>query len=347
MNGTSLRRAALSFALNLPDGLLRRIAGPVVTNDRGDILDLQTQALLTLSLKLKIPRLHTLPVEEARRQTVEDTALIGIEPPTMLAVHALTLPGSSVAMRHYDPGGLPPGAPLLLFGHGGGFVVGDLDSHDICCRLFARDARCHVLAVDYRCAPEHPFPAATDDMLAAWRWVSTHAEELGADPQRVVIGGDSAGGNLATVTCLRARDCGDPLPMGQLLIYPAVDMTHGMASHQRFAEGFFLDAEMIAFFMERYLGADNRTHPDASPWHVESVAGLPPTVVITAGFDPLRDEGEAWAERLREADVPVTARCEPNLVHGFMNMDGVAKEARAANARMVADLRALFGRPTS
>ena len=343
MNTSIFRRVALRFILGLPKRLLRRIAGPITRNARGDTLDLQTQALLSVSLRLKIPRLHTLPIAQARQQTVADTALIGIDPPPMASIHTLRLPGTDLAMRHYDPGDLPAAAPLLLFAHGGGFVVGDLDSHDLSCRLFARDARCHVLAVDYRCAPEHPFPAATDDMLAAWRWVQRHADQLGADPKRVVIGGDSAGGNLATVTCLRARDAGEPVPLGQLLIYPGVDLTCAMASHTEFARGFFLEDDMIAFFMQHYLGDADPTHPDASPWFAESVAGLPPAVVVTCGFDPLRDEGEAWAGRLRDAGVPVTLRCESGLVHSFMNMDGVIEAAAAANARLVSDLRGLFG----
>ena len=200
-----------------------------------------------------------------------------------------------------------------------------------------------MLAVDYRLAPEHPFPAATDDLLAVWRWVQQHADQLGADPKRVVIGGDSAGGNLATITCLRARDAGEPVPLGQLLIYPGIDLTCAMTSHTEFARGFFLEDAMIAFFLQHYLGGADPTHPNASPWFADSVAGLPPAAVITCGFDPLRDEGEAWAHRLRDAGVPVSLRCEPALVHGFMNMDGAIDAAAAANTRLVGDLRRLFG----
>lgn len=339
MMKTKLRRAVLKALLNLPPRLLRRVVGPAQTNDRGDLLELQTQALLYLSEKGGIPRLHTLPVAEARAQTVEDASLVGGK--LLVMANVTDLLAGDVPARHYDPG-TGAKSPLLLFAHGGGFVVGDLDSHDRFCRRIAVEAGCHVLALHYGLAPERPFPAATDDVLSAWRWARENAEKLGCDADRIVIGGDSAGGNLATVTCLRAQEEGLPMPMGQLLIYPGIDMTCQATSHQTLGKGYFLESEMIDFFVGHYLGEQDPTHVHASPSFTPSCAGLPPAVVVTCGFDPLRDEGDAWAERLAREGVPTRHRCEPGLVHGYINMDGLVDEAAQANVRLADDLQALF-----
>ncbi len=335
-------RHPLRALLALPEPLLRRVTGPEVHNDRGDALDLQIHAVLAAQRRLGLPTMHGVPVARSRRQMQADTALAGAASVAMARVTDGTLPGPGgpLPTRHYDPGGLAETAPLLLYLHGGGFVIGDLETHDALCRTLAAEARCRVLALDYRLAPEHPWPAGPEDAWAAWQHVHAHAAEFGADPDRVVVAGDSAGGNLSALVCLRATQTQTPAPCGQLLIYPGIDLTRAMASHTTFAEGYLLEAATIDFFMDHY--AADPQDPGASPWFAAEVAGQPPAVVVTAGFDPLRDEGEAWAERLREAGVVVRARCEGSLVHGFANMDGVSAEARAATLRLADDLRWLF-----
>jgi acetyl esterase len=247
--------------------------------------------------------------------------------------------------RHYRPAradGSGP-QPLLVFLHGGGFVIGDLDTHDEPCRLLCRHAQVQVLSVDFRLAPEHPFPAAVEDALAAFRWAVEHAEELGADPDRVAVGGDSAGGNLAAVTSQLAAHDGGSVPALQLLIYPATDLTDARtASGRLFADGFFLTENDRQWASRHYFaGRPDTDQADvrASPALAEDLSGLAPAVVVTGGFDPLRDEGEAYAEALRRAGTPVVSYRAPELIHGFVNMTTVPA-ARDATLRLAGMLRA-------
>jgi acetyl esterase len=246
--------------------------------------------------------------------------------------------------RHYRPprSSASETRPLLVFFHGGGFVIGDLDTHDEPCRMLCRHAQIQVLSVDYRLAPEDPFPAAVRDALAAFRWAVAHAPELGADADRVAVGGDSAGGNLSAVTTqLAARD-GGPSPALQLLIYPSVDLTEARtASGRLFADGFYLTENDRQWFMRHYLSGTERdaTDPRASPALGEDLTGLPPSIVITAGFDPLRDEGETYAQALREAGNRVVLDRVPELIHGFINMTTVP-DARDAVLRLAGMVRA-------
>jgi acetyl esterase len=232
---------------------------------------------------------------------------------------------------------------LLVFFHGGGFVFGDLDTHDAPCRMLCRHGSMHVLAIDYRLAPEHPFPAAVEDARAALRWAFAHAAELGADPTRIAVGGDSAGANLAAVTAhLAARD-GGPAPTCQMLIYPAVDRTRPYASLALFAEGFLLTRASIAWFHEQYVGARAPlTDPRHAPLHAASFEGLAPALVVTAGFDPLRDEGEAYAAALAAAGVPTLVRRFDALTHGFFSMVGVSTDCRLAVVEIAGATRALL-----
>jgi acetyl esterase len=246
--------------------------------------------------------------------------------------------------RHYRPADADASArpPLLVFFHGGGFVVGDLETHDEPCRLLCRHAEVHVLSVDYRLAPEHPFPAAVDDALAAFRWAVAHAAQLGADGHRVAVGGDSAGGNLSAVCAqLAARD-GGAAPALQLLIYPATDLTDARAPSGRlFADGFYLTENDRQWFTRQYFSGSHghATDPRASPVLAGPLSGLAPAVIVTAGFDPLRDEGEAYGLALREAGVPVVLVRVPELIHGFMNMTMIPA-ARDAMLRLSGLFRA-------
>lgn len=265
------------------------------------------------------------------------------------AIRPLSIPGPAGAIpaRHYRPtnGGDP--APLLVFFHGGGWVIGGLDSYDSACRLISRDAGVHVLAVDYRLAPEHPAPAAVDDAHAAYLWAREHAVELGADPRRVAVGGDSAGGNLAAVVTRLARDAGDPLPSLQWLIYPATDLRGGTRSRSLFADGFLLTKHDLDWFQARYVEGSGLDFPDpmVSPLLAEDLSGLSPALVVTAGFDPLRDEGDQYAAQLREAGVAVDHRQMPSMIHGFLNLNVLGGAVARANVEMISALRAHLVHP--
>jgi acetyl esterase/lipase len=234
----------------------------------------------------------------------------------------LTVPGpeGSIPARHYCPAAAP-GAPLVVFYHGGGFVIGDLDMYDALCTLISHQAGVHVLSVDYRLAPEHKAPAAVEDAMASYLWARNHAEEMGADPNRVAVAGDSAGGNLAAVVCQQARDKGMPLPALQCLIYPIVDFTAQTRSRTLFAEGFFLTKHDMDWFQGHYLDGSGiePTDPIASPLLAADLSELPPALVVTAGFDPLRDEGDDYADALRAAGVAVDHRQLGTMTHLLVN----------------------------
>ena len=250
-------------------------------------------------------------------------------------------PAGPLRVRHYAPP-TSERTPLTVFLHGGGFVIGDLDSHDEPCRIVCRYAGVHVLSVDYRLAPEHPFPAAVDDALAALAWAQAHAESLGADPRRVAIGGDSAGANLATVASRLAPH--DAPPFAQLLIYPPTDGITKRASHGFFGEGFSLTLRDRKAFSVFYAGGTGiaRDDPRVCPLYAPDLARLPPALVVTAGFDLLRDEGEAYAAALAKAGVRIRTRRVDSLGHGFIHMTGVAPAARQATIAIARDWRALL-----
>ena len=229
----------------------------------------------------------------------------------------------------------------LVFFHGGGWVIGDLDTHDVVCRTLANEGQLIVIAVDYRLAPEHKFPAAVDDAIAATEWIADNAGSLGIDPARLMVGGDSAGGNLAAVVSLHAREAG-PKIAGQVLIYPATDFRMSHPSHSEPETSCLLTHSVIRWFRDHYLnnlsdGEDWR----ASPSRVESLEGLPPAYVLTAGADPLRDEGDEFAERLRKAGVPVEHKTYPGQFHGFITMGKLLPKAGVALADIAAWLRTL------
>jgi len=228
----------------------------------------------------------------------------------------------------------------LVFLHGGGFALGDLDTHEYPCRVLCRDANVHVLSVAYRLAPEHPYPAAVEDTLAALRYGQAHAAELGADPARVALGGDSAGGKLTVIVAQQTR--ADHPPVAQLLIYPTVDLGMHWPSRAHFARGYYLTLEDIDWFELQYSGKADPDDPGHSPLRAADLANLPPALLVTCGFDPLRDEGEAYAEALKKAGNQVTTWREPGLLHGFLHMAQVSPTASRALSRIAIELRALL-----
>ena len=299
----------------------------------------ETRALLNLMIERRVPPVHTLSPDEARRMYLERRTFTQPDPPKMAAVTELT--GGPVPMRHYRPLGSTAGQalPVLVYFHGGGWVIGDLDTHDVLCRQLANASGCAVVSVHYRLAPEHPFPAAPEDCIAATRWVRENAAALGVDAARIAVGGDSAGGNLAAVVSIAERDAGTPLAF-QLLIYPAVDQRHGQDSYVRNGEGYLLTRDSIRYYHGHYLGG--RAHDGdwrCSPLLAASHAKLPPAFVLTAGFDPLCDEGLQYAEALTAAGTPATYVCYEREVHGFITMGRLLAEAGSAVAQCAAELR--------
>lgn len=261
----------------------------------------------------------------------------------------LSIPGPTgpLRARHYAPADTSAPKPLLVFFHGGGFVVGDLETHDGLCRLICRDADTHVLAIDYRLAPEHKAPAAGEDCYASYRWAVEHAAELGVDPARIAVGGDSAGGNLAAVVSLMARaDADVPLPALQFLIYPATNFAGETRSKTLFSEGFFLTKPHMDWFRDNYVVGATIDRDDwrVSPLLADDLSGLPPALVLTAGFDPLRDEGKQFVDALAAAGVPVDHRVYGSVVHAFANFFPLGGASATATADMVSALRAHLSR---
>lgn len=334
----------LRAVCGLPPRLLRRLFGPPAEID-GQILAPDIQALLGMA-KLAGSESFTegVPVATARRNRLLEAEVVAERPPLAMArVEAVEIPGptGSIAARHYVPHGSPStSAPLLVYYHGGGWVIGDLDTHDAPCRFLAAHSGVQVLSIDYRLAPEHPFPAAPEDAFAAYAWASANAADLGCDPARIAVGGDSAGANLAAVAALLARDADLPPAAMQLLIYPVTVADEELPSRDLFGDGFLLSKPDMDFFESHYLpaGAD-RGDPRVSILRAGDLSGLPPAYLAIAGFDPLRDEGIAFAKRLEEAGVPVSLRLHPGLVHTFANLTAVCPSARQAMLEAVGALR--------
>ena len=324
----------LQAAGHLPERVQRRLAGRPVVRD-GQTLAADTQLVLRLQRIARDRGAETLPIPQGRATVLRHATMAGGRQP-IAAVRRLSvgdLPG-----RLYVPTGATTPGPLLVFFHGGGFMYGDLDSHDAPCRFLAERAGVRVLAVDYRLGPEHRFPASHDDADAAYRWVVEHAADLGADPTRLAVGGDSAGGNLAAGAALTAARENLPLAY-QLLVYPVTDAAHEGESAGLFADGFYLTKAFMELANETYLTPDTDLRdPRISPIHAEIPAGLAPAYVATAGFDPLRDEGEAYARKLAAAGVRVELKRFPDQIHGFVNAIGCGRTSRAAMAEIAAAL---------
>ena len=316
---------------------------PVVVD--GLRLDPQFQLVRSLRQRKGLVGLTTpgLDLQRARRRfTREAVAFAGPRTPVR-ATRDFTIsgPAGPLAVRHYAPAAADP-QPLLVFLHGGGFVFGDIETHDEPCRLLCAFAGMHVLSVEYRLAPEHPFPAALDDTLAALRWARGHAASLGGDGRRVAVGGDSAGGNLAAVAARLATRSGDA-PVAQLLIYPATDATTPRRSHELFGDGYILTNADRLEFTRLYVDGSGRAAGDdrVSPVHAPDLGELPPALVVTAGFDVLRDEGEAYAEALRRAGTTTRLCRVESLGHGFINLGGIVPAARRETIAIAREWRAL------
>jgi acetyl esterase len=294
------------------------------------------------------PPIETLTPVEARAVYLASKAILQPDPEAVAEVEELRAqgPAGPIPLRLYrgQPSAQAHAQPVVVYFHGGGWVIGDLESHDQLCRALANAVPCTVIAVDYRLAPEHKFPAAVEDAIAATRWIAENAEQLKVDGKRLAVAGDSAGGNLAAVVSIAARDSGAVAPIFQFLIYPGTDMAMQTASIRRHAEQLPLTRKGMQWFVDHYLrGPQDVSDWRASPLRAASLAGLPPALIITAGFDPLSDEGAALAKALSSADVPVELAPFEGQIHGFITMGRIVADARRATDLGAARLRAAFG----
>lgn len=312
------------------------------------LLDPQIERILLQVKKAAYPEFWQLTPAQARAQYEKTAPVLDARPIGLYEVDNLDIPGphGPIPVRVYTP--RPPQAgerlPLLVWLHGGGFVVGSLNSYDALCRQLARRADCIVVAVDYRLAPEHKFPCAVDDSFAALNWVAAHADPLHADPTRLAIGGDSAGGTLAAACTLLARDHGGPALCFQLLVYPGVAAKPDSASHHEFAEGYILSRHSILWFFNHYLRDERDCYdPRFAPLVAEDLSRLPPALLIVAGFDPLRDDELAYYRRLQEAGNQVELAYYAGMVHAFFSFSGAVDAAREAVDRAAGALRRAFG----
>ena len=293
------------------------------------------------------PAYETLTAPEAREYYRNARDVMNPEPPALESNKPLSIPAphGAIPARIYTPKTLRKNndlAPCLVFFHGGGFVIGNLDSHDVACRKLADEGQLIVIAVDYRLAPEHKFPAAVDDAIAATQWIAANAKQLGLDASRLTVGGDSAGGNLAAVVAISARDGNGPAIAGQLLIYPSTDLALVHPSHSEPETSILLTHSVIRWFRDHYLNGTADVHDwRASPARAKTLIGLPPAYVLTAGADPLRDEGDEYAKRLKEAGIPVTYRSFPGQFHGFFTMGKLLQQANVAAREIGVWLKAL------
>jgi acetyl esterase len=308
----------------------------------------QLVALLERAAKSPLPPYYEVPPAVARRLYRDTRGALTPDPPAVESVQLLLAPGPAgpVPVRAYRPKGAGKDEvlPALVYIHGGGWVIGDLDTHDVVCRTLANGARCAVFSVEYRKAPESPFPAAVDDCFSALSFVFENSSSLKVNAKRIAVGGDSAGGNLATVMALMARDAGGPAISFQVLIYPGADQRMAHPSIKRNGEGYLLTEKSMLYFRSHYL-PNQKDWLDwrASPLLAKSLAKLPPAFVLTAGFDPLVDEGKEYAERMQQEGVAVEYRNYPDMVHGFITMGRVLDTANAALADCARALKKAWG----
>jgi len=311
-------------------------------------MDPDARRLMDLIALAGRPRYQDLPPIEARAAMLAGRAVLQPPPVDVGECRDFVIPGPAgdIPARLYRGTRAPAeGAPGLLYFHGGGWVIGDLDTHDGVCRALAEGADQCVISVDYRLAPEHVFPAAAEDAVAAWKWVAGEAAALGLDPARIAVGGDSAGGNLAAIVCLAARESGLPMPAGQVLIYPVTDLTAVHDSHARVTSGVPLTADLMLWFRDHYLAhAEDQLDWRASPLRAAHLCHLPPAFVLTVGLDPLCDEGIAYARRLEQDGGQVTHLHLANQVHGFLTMGRIIRSAGFSLETICGYLRRLPGR---
>jgi acetyl esterase len=311
------------------------------------ILDPDATAVFKAFQEAGRPAYETLTAPEAREFYMQARLVSNPEPPELHSAEPLSIPAAhgAIPARVYTPKTLRKAnglSPCLVFFHGGGWVIGNLETHDVVCRKLAYEGELIVISVDYRLAPEHKFPAAVEDAIAATKWVADNASQLGIDKSRLMIGGDSAGGNLAAVVALAARDGDGPKLAGQVLIYPATDFAMTHPSHSEPETSILLTHSVIRWFCNHYLnGAFDIDDWKASPARAKTLAGLPPAYVLTAGADPLRDEGDEYAKRLKQAGVAVTYRHFPGQFHGFFTMGKLLEQANVAASDIGNWLKAL------
>ncbi|MEQ1889691.1 MAG: alpha/beta hydrolase [Alphaproteobacteria bacterium] len=311
-------------------------------------LDTQAAALLAqLSANPDAPGLADMPPEGGRAMFRTLCEMLDAKDVPIGNIENRKIPGPAgeMAVRIYTPAGAVAGIlPCLVYYHGGGWVIGDLETHEGACRLLANDSGCKVVSVEYRLAPEHMFPAGPDDCYAAVKWVAENAARIGIDPKRIAVGGDSAGGNLSAAVCLMARDQGGPAIAFQLLIYPATDMALQTPARKENAVGYFLEEKTMKYFYDLYVpkGTDEN-NPYLSPLRAKSLAGLPSAYVITAQYDVLRDEGRMYAEKLQAAGVKVKLVNYETMIHGFFTMAGAIAAAKPAIADAARALKAGLG----
>jgi acetyl esterase len=314
------------------------------------MLDGEVRLLLDLMAQAEKdgrPKLHTLPYAAGRAAVDKMSEDCEAEPPevTDTVDGTVEVPGGRIGYRRYRPLGVEGETlPTLIYYHGGGWVIGNIETHDSTCRRLANKSRCQVISIGYRLAPEHPFPTPTNDSLAAFRHIRDNAAAFGADPARLAVGGDSAGGNISAVICQACKQGGEPMPAFQMLIYPATDARRQTESHHLFADGYFLTQDLMDWFWKAYVPAGVAlTDLRLSPLLAEDVSGLPPAFVLTAGFDPLRDEARAYADRLIDAGVKTTYVNYPGTIHGFFSLTRFLKQGLKANDEAAAVLAAHFG----
>ncbi len=310
-------------------------------------LDPQAQIVIGLVKQSGLPELWQLTPDQAREQYLLRVSKLAVREPIFKSTDRLIPgPGSELPIRIYQSREAKPGEllPVLVWLHGGGFVIGNLDTHDSACRMLANQAGCLVVAVDYRLAPEFKFPAAVEDSMAALRWVELHAREIGGDPERIAVGGDSAGGNLAAVCAVLARDEGYPRLAFQLLIYPCTAPEPETPSHRKFAEGYVLTRNTVTWFYRHYVRSPKDFYDFRfAPLAADDLSNLPPSLVLVAGYDPLRDEGVDYAKRLIDAGNRVTLANYEGMIHGFYLMGAAVDAAKRAVAESARALREAFG----
>jgi acetyl esterase/lipase len=338
---STLPKLELQHTLMSEDDALRFLDGHRITRG-GRTMDLKAQLVGEFVKSIRVPGYYP-PLPELRQQLRTMVTLMDEPAPPLARIEDIRIPGPSGALpaRVYDASSERGTArPAVLYFHGGGWVQGDLETHHGLCARIASRSGALVIALDYRLAPEHPFPAAVDDCLAAYRWLRAHPRELGVDPARIAVAGDSAGGNLAAVVSQQAALAGEPVPACQALIYPAVDFALDTPSHQELADAHVIPRDRIEWYANQYIpAAADRLDPRAAPLRAADLSGQPSTLVITAGFDPLRDEGHAYAERLRAAKVDVVDHEYPGQIHAFVSLTKAIPQGLTATLEITDYLR--------
>ena len=338
---SDLPKLELAHTLMSEDDALRFLEGHRIS--RGErTMDPKAQIVGEFVKSIRVPGYFP-PLPELRQQLRTMVGLMDEPAPPLARVEDIRMSGPAGALpaRVYDASGVRrPAAPAVMYFHGGGWVQGDLETHHGLCARLALGSGALVIAVDYRLAPEHPFPAAADDCLASYRWLHARAREIGVDPARIAVAGDSAGGNLAAVVSQQAALAGEPVPACQVLIYPGLDFALDTPSHQDLADAHIIPRDRIEWYASQYLPAGtDRLDPRAAPLRAADLSGQPPTLVITAGFDPLRDEGHAYAERLRAAKVDVVDHEYPGQIHAFVSLTKAIPQGLAATHEIADYLR--------